>query len=426
MTAWLLLGLMGTIGAAEAAPLRPGKVRSLARQCEKGKAVACATVAQARAQHTTIALPADKAMDYAKRACELEEPVGCQAYAALVTQGFGTRVPAAEGKAAFESLERGCELGAVEACSEGIALVSRAPDMDVAIERVASLAERGCKTGNPELCTQREGLRWLLADDASAELTGSDVAAMRESLVAQIPKISRCLEKAGAEPQLQLRVLRTPAGPVMRATADDPALEASIRQCLHAWVRSAAGPDRWSMPVVWWDRGPMNEDEPPTVKTTPCTWWSDGGGDCLQLASMTNERGEPTDHPCAPPPERSSSGDHSEHSDHASPGNEESKSGKGAIPRSAIDDVIMGHLGRIRYCYESGLARDPGLQGKLAVKFTIAPDGSVCRASRRSGDISDPRVVGCVLRRFMSMRFPAPQGDGIVIVSYPFAFLPGR
>ena len=56
------------------------------------------------------------------------------------------------------------------------------------------------------------------------------------------------------------------------------------------------------------------------------------------------------------------------------------------------------------------------------VKFVISKDGSVATATTKSTTLRNPIVEKCINARFMRMRFPAPKGGGIVIVSYPFVF----
>ena len=97
----------------------------------------------------------------------------------------------------------------------------------------------------------------------------------------------------------------------------------------------------------------------------------------------------------------------------------------GALDRSLIDEVIKRHMNQIRYCYQRELTKNPSLAGKVVVKFVIAKDGSVSSASKKTSTINNGAVEQCVVGRFMRMQFPEPKGGGIVIVSYPFTFLPG-
>ena len=96
----------------------------------------------------------------------------------------------------------------------------------------------------------------------------------------------------------------------------------------------------------------------------------------------------------------------------------------GSLDRADIDEVVKNHTAAIRYCYQRELQRSPGLGGKVAVKFTIARDGSVSAASVKSSTMGAPAVESCIVARFLRMQFPQPKGGGIVVVSYPFLFAP--
>ncbi|MEO0606126.1 MAG: AgmX/PglI C-terminal domain-containing protein [Myxococcota bacterium] len=97
----------------------------------------------------------------------------------------------------------------------------------------------------------------------------------------------------------------------------------------------------------------------------------------------------------------------------------------GSLDRRVVDEVIKRHLDAIRYCYQRELPVHPNLAGKVVVRFTIAKDGSVAAADLKETTLGNARAEACVTGRFRRMTFPAPQGGGIVIVSYPFLFSAG-
>jgi pSer/pThr/pTyr-binding forkhead associated (FHA) protein len=97
----------------------------------------------------------------------------------------------------------------------------------------------------------------------------------------------------------------------------------------------------------------------------------------------------------------------------------------GALDKSLIDAVIKRHMNQIRYCYQRELTKNPNLGGKVTVKFVIAKDGSVSKASIKSSSLGNKSAESCITGRFRRFRFPEPKGGGIVIVSYPFIFAPG-
>jgi pSer/pThr/pTyr-binding forkhead associated (FHA) protein len=97
----------------------------------------------------------------------------------------------------------------------------------------------------------------------------------------------------------------------------------------------------------------------------------------------------------------------------------------GALDKSLIDAVIKRNMNQIKYCYQRQLTKNPDLGGKITVKFVIAKDGTVSKASIKSSSMGSKDVENCITGRFMRFKFPEPKGGGIVIVSYPFIFAPG-
>jgi hypothetical protein len=94
----------------------------------------------------------------------------------------------------------------------------------------------------------------------------------------------------------------------------------------------------------------------------------------------------------------------------------------GALDKSLIDKVIKRNQSKISYCYQKELQVDPSLSGKIIVKFVIAANGSVSKASIKSSTMGSADVESCITDKFKTFQFPEPKGGGIVIVSYPFIF----
>ena len=90
----------------------------------------------------------------------------------------------------------------------------------------------------------------------------------------------------------------------------------------------------------------------------------------------------------------------------------------GRLPPEAVQRVVRQSFGRFRLCYEDGLRRDPGLEGRVSVKFVIDRKGGVAMAADAGSEFRDESVVACVVRGFQALSFPQPEG-GIVTVVYP-------
>lgn len=97
----------------------------------------------------------------------------------------------------------------------------------------------------------------------------------------------------------------------------------------------------------------------------------------------------------------------------------------GSLDKGLIDAEIKRNMSEIRLCYQRELTAAPKLAGKIVIRFVIATDGSVSAAETRSTTMNNSAVEHCIVDEFRTMQFPAPTGNGFVIVSYPFIFAPG-
>lgn len=94
----------------------------------------------------------------------------------------------------------------------------------------------------------------------------------------------------------------------------------------------------------------------------------------------------------------------------------------GRLMPESVQRVVRQSFGRLRACYEAGLQRDPGLEGRVSVKFVIDPEGAVAMAMPWADTtLPDQEVARCVAKAYESMEFPKPTG-GIVTVVYPVVF----
>jgi hypothetical protein len=93
----------------------------------------------------------------------------------------------------------------------------------------------------------------------------------------------------------------------------------------------------------------------------------------------------------------------------------------GPLPPEVISRIVRQSFGRYRLCYEDGLKKNPTLAGSITIKIVIAADGS-SSATQGGTDLSDTDVVGCVVRNFSGMTFPAQ--DKLTTVSLKLTFAP--
>ena len=98
---------------------------------------------------------------------------------------------------------------------------------------------------------------------------------------------------------------------------------------------------------------------------------------------------------------------------------------RGSLDKEIIRRIIRRHINEVKYCYEAELTKQAGLAGRVSVQFTIAGTGQVIASVLQSSTMGNVRVESCVVQAIRRWEFPKPNGGGIVIVSYPFAFTAG-
>lgn len=96
--------------------------------------------------------------------------------------------------------------------------------------------------------------------------------------------------------------------------------------------------------------------------------------------------------------------------------------GKGSRSVAAINRVVTQQQSRLKKVYESMLKRDPTLSGKLKIKFTIMPDGSVTGVSIIESTTNNATFDKRILSYVQRWKFPPITGGSPVEVVYPFVF----
>jgi hypothetical protein len=128
--------------------------------------------------------------------------------------------------------------------------------------------------------------------------------------------------------------------------------------------------------------------------------------------------------PPPPPPEESAKPEDKTPKKVASGPNPCSKECTGTAT-SALTSALSGRAGQSRSCYEKALSTNSTLQGTITVGVKVGPGGQVCSARVVSDALHDPGVTNCVVNRFASSTFPAPQG-GCAEVNVPLRFMPKK
>lgn len=102
----------------------------------------------------------------------------------------------------------------------------------------------------------------------------------------------------------------------------------------------------------------------------------------------------------------------------------EEESGSGVFDPNIVTRQIRARIRAIQTCYERELRNNPTLAGRVLVRFTIQPTGTVSGATATENSTGSPAVAACVVSTISRFRFnPGPEG-GAVTFAYPFVFAP--
>jgi outer membrane biosynthesis protein TonB len=93
-------------------------------------------------------------------------------------------------------------------------------------------------------------------------------------------------------------------------------------------------------------------------------------------------------------------------------------------PSPDLGPALQVRAAQARRCYNSALAQDSTLKGKVTIAVRIGPSGNVCSAAVASNDMGSPNVANCAANIFRaSGGFPSPRG-GCVEATVPMNFVP--
>ena len=99
---------------------------------------------------------------------------------------------------------------------------------------------------------------------------------------------------------------------------------------------------------------------------------------------------------------------------------------RGSLDKEIIRRVIVDHIHEVKACYDQQLVKRPRLKGRITVQFTINATGAVAESVLSDTTMNNAQVSDCVVAAIRNWKFPAPEGGGIVIVTYPFNFTPAE
>src|SRR5690606_5556264 len=92
----------------------------------------------------------------------------------------------------------------------------------------------------------------------------------------------------------------------------------------------------------------------------------------------------------------------------------------GDIDRDLIRRIVRAHINEVRSCYNAGLTRNPNLDGRVTIQFSIVGNGKVASSVVQENTTKDKQVGDCIAKAVKRWQFPRVGKGGTALVSYPF------
>jgi outer membrane biosynthesis protein TonB len=91
------------------------------------------------------------------------------------------------------------------------------------------------------------------------------------------------------------------------------------------------------------------------------------------------------------------------------------------IDQAKLGGFVRARMGAIKACYENQLKRNPGLKGRIRVRFTILETGGLTDIVAADNTVGSAEVAACIVGTMRTWRTPF-RPSGTVTVEYPFVF----
>jgi TonB family protein len=94
------------------------------------------------------------------------------------------------------------------------------------------------------------------------------------------------------------------------------------------------------------------------------------------------------------------------------------------VDQGKLGAFVRARMGLLKACYENALKRNPGLKGRMRIRFTILETGGISDLSVVENGLGSQDVAACVASTMRAWRMPF-RPSGPVSVDYPLVFSPG-
>lgn len=93
------------------------------------------------------------------------------------------------------------------------------------------------------------------------------------------------------------------------------------------------------------------------------------------------------------------------------------------VDQGKLGAFVRARMGLIKACYENALKRNPGLTGRVSIRFTILETGALVDVVAAQSSLAAGDVAACITSTMRGWRTPF-RPSGPVTVEYPFVFQP--
>ncbi|MBW1877203.1 MAG: TonB family protein [Deltaproteobacteria bacterium] len=98
----------------------------------------------------------------------------------------------------------------------------------------------------------------------------------------------------------------------------------------------------------------------------------------------------------------------------------------GPVSTKGADDELQPLVPTFMGCYEQALARNNELSGRVMLRVTVAPDGTLMSSQVSSSNVDDEQLEACIAAAAEQKLSYKPLGEGnTAVVQYPILFSPG-
>jgi len=99
---------------------------------------------------------------------------------------------------------------------------------------------------------------------------------------------------------------------------------------------------------------------------------------------------------------------------------------RGSLSREVILRQLRLHEASIRGAYERQLLGNPDLEGRIVMQLSVSASGEITEATVESSTLASDQLERDLVAIFRSLRMPAVEGGGTVIIHYPIVFRPAE